>query len=235
MANKNNVTVIPASISMMAGAPLNTTAKRRVAAYARVSTDSSEQENSFEAQCDYYTKYINEHPDWEFVTVYSDEGITGCNTKKREGFKQMVTDGLAGMFDLLITKSVSRFARNTVDSLQTIRDLKDAGVEVFFEKEAIWTFDGKGELLITIMASLAQEEARGISTNVTWGKRRSFEEGKAFSAGFIKANLAILSAPRFGKHSVCGEFRRGTQRVFVVVAVSGKSNFRKRTADGVVV
>ena len=152
------IIVIPASISMIAGAPLAGAARRRVAAYARVSTDSTEQENSFEAQCDYYTKYISERPDWEFVTVYSDEGITGCNTKKREGFKQMVADGLAGKFDLLVTKSVSRFARNTVDSLQTIRTLKDRGVECFFEKEQIWTFDGKGELLITIMSSLAQEE-----------------------------------------------------------------------------
>jgi len=178
MASRSNVTVIPASLDMLAGAPLKSTAKRRVAAYARVSTDSTEQEQSFDAQVDYYTRYINDHPDWTFVTVYSDEGITGCNTKKREGFKTMVFDATYGTFDLLITKSVSRFARNTVDSLQTIRDLKAVGVEVFFEKENIWTFDGKGELLITIMASLAQEEARGISTNVTWGKRRSFEEGK---------------------------------------------------------
>gem|GEM_PF-672723 len=125
MPSKNNVTIIPASISMIAGAPLSQSTKRRVAAYARVSTDSSEQENSFEAQCEYYTKYINKHPDWEFVTVYSDEGITGCNTKKREGFKSMVADALLGMFDLIITKSVSRFARNTVDSLQTIRTLKE--------------------------------------------------------------------------------------------------------------
>jgi len=158
MASKKNVTIIPASISMIAGAPLSQAGKRRVAAYARVSTDSSEQENSFEAQCEYYTRYINDNPDWEFITVYSDEGVTGCNTKRREGFKAMINDALSGKIDLIITKSVSRFARNTVDSLQTIRKLKEAGVECYFEKENIWTFDGKGELLITIMSSIAQEE-----------------------------------------------------------------------------
>lgn len=179
ITKKSNVTIIPASISMIAGAALGSpTAKRRVAAYARVSTDSTEQENSYTAQCDYYTKYINEHPDWEFVSVYSDEGITGCNTKRREGFKNMIADALTGKIDLIITKSVSRFARNTVDSLQTIWKLKENGVECFFEKKNIWTFDGKGELLITIMSSIAQEESRSISANVTWGKRRSFEEGK---------------------------------------------------------
>lgn len=174
----NNVTVIPASIEFMQNGITNSAAKRKVAAYARVSTDSEEQENSYNSQCDYYTKYINSRPDWTFVSLYSDEGITGCNTKKREGFKTMIADALAGKIDLIITKSVSRFARNTVDSLQTIRKLKEHSVECYFEKEQIWTFDGKGELLITIMSSLAQEEARGISQNVTWGKRRSFEEGK---------------------------------------------------------
>ena len=175
---KTNVTIIPANIEYMQNGMANPAEKRRVAAYARVSTDSEEQENSYFAQCDYYEKYIQNRPEWEFVSLYSDEGITGCNTKKREGFKSMIADALAGKIDLIITKSVSRFARNTVDSLQTIRKLKDHGVECYFEKEQIWTFDGKGELLITIMSSLAQEEARGISQNVTWGKRRSFEEGR---------------------------------------------------------
>ena len=97
------------------------------------------------------------NPEWEFVRVYTDEGISGTNTKKREGFNQMVEDALSGRIDLIITKSVSRFARNTVDSLTTIRKLKEKGVEVFFEKENIWTFDSKGELLLTIMSSLAQK------------------------------------------------------------------------------
>jgi len=110
--------------------------------------------------------------------VYTDEGISAVNTKKREGFKQMVADGLAGKFDLLVTKSVSRFARNTVDSLTTVRKLKEKGVEVWFEKENIYTLDSKGELLITIMSSLAQEESRSISENVTWGQRKRMADGK---------------------------------------------------------
>jgi len=108
----------------------------------------------------------------------SDEGISGTSTKKREQFNEMVEAALAGEIQLIITKSVSRFARNTVDSLTTIRKLKEAGCECYFEKENIWTFDGKGELLLTIMSSLAQEESRSISENVTWGKRRAFEQGK---------------------------------------------------------
>ncbi|MDO4412096.1 MAG: recombinase family protein [Cutibacterium sp.] len=110
--------------------------------------------------------------------MYTDEGITGTTTKHRAGFQSMVTDALAGKIDLIVTKSVSRFARNTVDSLTTMRQLKDAGIEVFFEKENTWTFDAKGELLITIMSSLTQEEARSISENVTWGHRKRFADGK---------------------------------------------------------
>ena len=112
------------------------------------------------------------------MKVYTDEGITGTSTKHREGFKSMVADALAGKIDLIVTKSVSRFARNTVDSLTTIRKLKEHGTECFFEKENIWTFDSKGELLITIMSSLAQEESRSISENVTWGQRKRFADGK---------------------------------------------------------
>ena len=118
------------------------------------------------------------HADWQFVGVYADEGISGLNTKNRDGFNRMVADALDGKIDLIVTKSVSRFARNTVDSLTIIRKLKDAGCECFFEKENIYTFDGKGELLLTIMSSLAQEESRSISENVTWGQRKRFADGK---------------------------------------------------------
>jgi DNA invertase Pin-like site-specific DNA recombinase len=174
----SNVRIIPATIHQHSpyGTPL--TAKRRTAAYARVSTDSEEQLTSYEAQVDYYTKYIKERADWEFVRVYTDEGISATNTKKRDGFKQMIADALDGKIDLIITKSVSRFARNTVDSLVTVRQLKEKGVEVYFEKENIYTLDSKGELLITIMSSLAQEESRSISENVTWGQRKRMADGK---------------------------------------------------------
>lgn len=100
---------------------------------------------------DYYTQYIRKRDDWVFVKVYTDEGISGCNTKRRDGFNEMVADALAEKIDLIVTKSVSRFARNTVDSLVTVRKLKEHHVEVFFEKENIFTFDSKGELLITII------------------------------------------------------------------------------------
>ena len=172
------VRVIPATINPISRIPVTAQKKRRVAGYARVSTDSDEQFTSYEAQVDYYTKYILSKPEWEFVKVYTDEGISGTSTKHREGFKEMIADALAGKIDLIVTKSVSRFARNTVDSLVTIRQLKEAGVECYFEKEGIYTFDGKGELLITIMSSLAQEESRSISENITWGQRKRFADGK---------------------------------------------------------
>jgi DNA invertase Pin-like site-specific DNA recombinase len=125
-----NVTTIPATISRFTSAPINEQRKRRTAGYARVSTDSEEQLTSYEAQVDYYTNYIKSRDDWEFVDVYTDEGISATNTKRREGFKQMIADALDGKIDLIITKSVSRFARNTVDSLTTVRQLKEKGIEI---------------------------------------------------------------------------------------------------------
>ena len=152
--------------------------KRKVAAYARVSTDTEEQISSYEAQVDYYTRYIKSKNNWEFIEVCTDEGISATNTKKRDGFNRMIKDALDKKIDLIVTKSVSRFARNTVDTLTTVRKLKEKGVEVYFEKENIYTLDSKGELLITIMSSLAQEESRSISENVTWGQRKRFADGK---------------------------------------------------------
>ena len=172
------VTQIPATKNKFTSAPVAQAKKRRVAGYARVSTGKDEQYTSYAAQVDYYEKYIRRNPDWEFVHVYTDEGISGLSTAHRDGFNQMRKDALDGKIDLIVTKSVSRFARNTVDSLVTIRELKDHGVEVYFEEQNIWTFDGKGELLLTIMASLAQEESRSISENVTWGQRKRFADGK---------------------------------------------------------
>lgn len=173
-----NVMTIPATRNRYTANPLSSRKKRRVAGYARVSTDMEDQQTSYAAQCDYYTGYIQSREDWEFVGLYSDEGISATSTRHRTGFNQMIEDALAGKIDLIITKSVSRFARNTVDSLSTIRKLKDNGTECYFEKENIWTFDSKGELLITIMSSLAQEESRSISENCTWGMRKRFADGK---------------------------------------------------------
>ncbi len=172
------VTKLPATLSRFTDAPLADCAKRKVAAYARVSTDHEEQQSSYEAQVSYYTSYINSRSDWEFVKVYADEGISGCSTKGRLGFQSMVEDALAGKINLIITKSVSRFARNTVDSLSTIRKLKEHNVECYFEKENIWTFDSKCELLLSIISSISQEESRSISENVTWGHRKRMADGK---------------------------------------------------------
>ena len=172
------VTVIPQRKKLYSVSVEQKQQRRRVAAYARVSTDSEEQLTSYEAQVDYYTKFIQKNENWEFVKVYTDEGISATNIKHRDGFNEMVKDALDGKIDLIITKSVSRFARNTIDSLVTVRELKAHNVEVYFEKENIYTFDGKGELLITIMSSLAQEESRSISENVTWGQRKRFADGK---------------------------------------------------------
>ena len=143
---QRQVTVIPATINPLTRLAVNQPRKRRVAGYARVSTDSEEQKTSYAAQVDYYTTYIQSREDWEFVDVYTDEGISGTNTKRREGFNRMIEDALAGKIDFIVTKSVSRFARNTVDTLSTVRQLKEKGIGVYFEKENIDTLDSKGEL-----------------------------------------------------------------------------------------
>ena len=152
--------------------------RKRVAAYARVSTASDEQLGSIEAQQDYYSKYILDHEQWDFVGVYADRGLSGTSSKRRPAFQQMVEDALAGNIDMILTKSLSRFARNTVDTLKTIRELKAKNIEVYFEKEDISTLDSKGEFLITLMSSIAQEESRSISENVAWGIHKRFADGK---------------------------------------------------------
>lgn len=177
MRSKKVVTVIPEKRPGIRKDSEFQVKKRRVAGYARVSTELEQQQNSYQTQLDYYTAYISSRPDWEFVGMYSDEGVTGTSTKKRDGFNRMVEDALNGKIDLIVTKSVSRFARNTVDSLSTVRKLKAAGVEIYFEKENIFTMDQKGELMITIMSSLAQEESRSISENTTWGQRKRMADG----------------------------------------------------------
>ena len=172
------VTVIPSTKYQHTQLQLNSHILRRVAAYARVSTLTDEQYTSYEAQVSCYKKFIQERNDWTYTNVYADEGLSGTSTKKRTQFTQMITDALEGKIDLIITKSISRFARNTLDTISFVRKLKDKGIEVYFEKENLWTLDPKSELILTIMASIAQEESRSISQNVTWGKRVSFQQGK---------------------------------------------------------
>ena len=178
MEKQPKITVIEPISKRVESATTVSTQKIKVAAYARVSTEQDEQQSSYEAQVDYYTRYIKANPDWEFVKVFADRGITGTNTKKRDDFNEMIALALSGGIDLILTKSISRFARNTVDTLQTVRELKKAGVEVRFEKENLHTFDPKCEMMLTIMSSLAQEESRSISENVRWGQQQSMRKGK---------------------------------------------------------
>ena len=149
-----------------------------MAAYCRVSTDNEEQASSYEAQIQHYEEFIKTNPEWEFVGVYADEGISATNTKKREQFNTMIEDCQAGKIDMIFTKSISRFARNTLDCLKYIRLLKEINIPVFFEKESINTMDAKGEVLITIMASLAQQESESLSKNTKMGIQYRFQQGK---------------------------------------------------------
>ena len=173
-----NVTVIPARRRRVQAGAVQEKPKIKVAAYCRVSTDSDEQATSYEMQVEHYTEYITKNPEWELVDIYADDGISGTNTKKREEFNRMIEDCMAGKIDMIITKSISRFARNTLDCLQYIRKLKDKNISVFFEKENINTMDTKGELLLTIMASLAQQESQSLSQNVKMGIQFRYQAGK---------------------------------------------------------
>ena len=174
--------------------------QRKVAGYARVSTDSEEQLTNYEAQVDYYTRYIRSRSDWQFVDVYTDEGISATNTKRREGFNRMVRDALDGKIDLIVTKSVSRFARNTVDSLTTVRKLKDAGVEVYFEKENIWTLDSKGELLITIMPP--------------WPRKKADPSPRMLPGASGNGSLTVRSASPMDTSWVIGKVLTGCRKLF---------------------
>lgn len=151
--------------------------KKKVAAYARVSMQSERMLHSLSAQVSYYSGLIQKNPDWEYAGVYADDFISGTNTVKRDEFRRMLADCETGKIDIILTKSISRFARNTVDLLETVRHLKDLGIEVRFEKENIRSMDGDGELMLTILASFAQEESRSISDNVKWGIRKRMQSG----------------------------------------------------------
>ena len=152
--------------------------RKRVAAYCRVSTASDEQETSYAAQCAHYTRRIAENPEWELAGIFADEGITGTQAKRRPEFMRLVAECEAGRIDLVITKSISRFARNTIDCLTYIRKLKALGIPIIFEKESINTMDASGEILITILASIAQQESASISANVRMGIEYGFQEGR---------------------------------------------------------
>ncbi len=152
--------------------------RKRVAAYARVSMETELLHHSLSAQVSHYSSLIQSNPEWEYAGVYADEGITGTSTKKRDEFNRLMKDCDAGKIDLVLVKSVSRFARDTVDTLNATRHLKDLGVDVFFEREGIHSMSGEGELLLTLLASFAQAEAESISANEKWSVQKRFERGE---------------------------------------------------------
>ncbi len=177
IAEKKKISMIPAKPQYDRSVKL-AEKRLKVAAYCRVSTELEQQESSYEAQVEYYTNKIEENQNWKNAGIYADDGKSATNTKKRDDFNTMIKDALDGKIDMILTKSVSRFARNTVDALTTIRQLKEKNVAVVFEKEGVNTLDGTGEILLTILSSLAQEESRNISENTRWGVVRRFEKGQ---------------------------------------------------------
>jgi DNA invertase Pin-like site-specific DNA recombinase len=178
MEAEKSVLVIPARKRHGNTASKEKVKKLRVAAYCRVSTDTDEQATSYDAQVDHYTEYIQKNPTWQLAGIYADDGISGTGTRKREEFLRMIDDCMAGSIDMVVTKSISRFARNTIDCLKYIRQLKEKNIPVIFEKENINTLDAKGEVLITIMASLAQQESESLSKNVKLGLQFRYQQGK---------------------------------------------------------
>ena len=183
--NNMRIIEIPASMRESAGRK-SAVRKLRVAAYCRVSTEEEEQQGSFEIQKLYYTEKINSTPEWEVAGIYADDGISGVHTKKRDGFNQMIQDCKKRKIDLILTKSISRFARNTLDSIQYVRMLKQMGIAVVFEKENINTATMNSEMILTVLSAFAQAESESISQNVARGKRMGYKHGKfAFPYGRI--------------------------------------------------
>jgi site-specific DNA recombinase len=172
-----NVVIVPVkSLALVDGISL--TVKKKVAAYCRVSTDSKEQKESYENQVNHYNQHIGNNPNWDLVDIYADEGISGTSTKDRVEFNRMIEDARAGRIDLILTKNISRFSRNTMDLLKYVRELKERGIAVLFEKENINTLESAGEVFLTIFSSVAQDESRNISENSKWGIKKGFRDGK---------------------------------------------------------
>ena len=159
-------------------------ALEKVAAYCRVSTDSKDQLNSYRTQIGYYTNFIAQHPGWELADIYADEGITGTSLEKRDEFKRMLQDCRAGKISRILVKSVSRFARNTLELIETTRELKDLGVVVVFEEQGIDTSQMLGEMQLTLLAMAAQEESTSISKNMRWSYQKRMENGTFFGVPF---------------------------------------------------
>ena len=211
--------------------------RKRVAAYARVSVESERLAHSLSAQVSYYNDRIQKNPDWLFAGVYADNGISGTGTEKRDAFNRLIADCEAGRIDLVLTKSISRFARNTVDLLETVRRLKEMGVEVWFERENIRSMDGDGELMLSILASFAQEESRSISDNVKWSKRKMYEQGIPGSHfnvyGYRWEGDDLVPVPeeaeivrRIFRNFTDGKSRLETEREFAAEGITTRGGYR---------
>ena len=183
----------------------NKEVKKRIAAYCRVSTDSMDQKNSFITQIKYYSNYVKTHPQYELVDIYADEGITGTSIKKRDEFKRMLNDCQKGKIDRIVTKSVSRFARNANELISAIRMLKEMDISVLFEEQGIDTDKINVEMLVTLPALSAQQESQNISDNVRWSYKKRMESGQYNT-----------SCPAYGFRMINGELRINEDEAEVV-------------------
>lgn len=211
---------------------IHSTVKKRVSAYCRVSTDSDEQELSFETQCEFYRKLIDETPDYTFVDIYADEGITGTSILHREGFKRMMEDARLGKMDMIITKSVTRFARNTVDSIDSLRKLKEYGVDVYFEMENLHSLEAN-EMLMTILSSVAQQSSEEKSHSVKWGYQRQFENGKVYAPNLFgyksnKGTLEIIEEEARTVRKVFEMYLSGMSEQFIAKELTSRGVKTKR-------
>ena len=225
---RRTVTIIPAKSQMDQRTVMR---QLRVAAYCRVSTEEEEQQSSYEAQCTYYTGKIMTNPEWTMAGIFADEGISGTSTKNRDDFNRMIRRCRQKKIDLILTKSISRFARNTLDSLKYIRALRELGIGVIFEKENINTLEMDTELILTFMSAFAQSESESISANVRWGKRQAMKEGKA-SANFKKlygyylddeGNPQVNSDQAEAVRSIYDQYLQGASLRMIKLSLEGKA------------
>ncbi len=211
--------------------------RKKVAAYARVSMETERLHHSLSSQVSYYSELIQKNPEWEYVGVYADEAITGTITKKRDEFKRLIADCDAGKIDIVLCKSISRFARNTVDLLETVRHLKELGISVRFEKENIDSLSGDGEVMLTLLASFAQSESESISNNVKWGVRKRMERGipnghfRIFGYRWEGDQLVIVPkeaaiVKRIYQNFLDGKSRLETEREFAAEGITTREGCR---------
>lgn len=219
-------------------------ARKKVAAYARVSMETERLHHSLSAQVSYYSELIQKNPEWQYAGVYADEGISGTGTAKRPEFQRMLDDCEAGKIDIVLTKSISRFARNTVDLLETVRHLKELGIEVRFEKEHINSLSGDGEVMLTLLASFAQSESESISTNVKWGIRKRMQSGLPYANGHMQVygyrwegdEMVIVPEEaaivrRIYQNFLDGKSRQETEKEFAAEGIKTRGGYRWVDSD----